>query len=172
MTDLAATVRDLRRSQGMTQAELARLSDLSLPSIQNLEAGRGNPSWSSVMRLFDALGAEAHVSPQQADWDALSELGLPLRPRNERRGPRTRALLLRELRKAALELAGDSGMPDRERKAEGLAALLLAIRIHYPSLYRRSIARSPLLASMEAKTMTGRLIKLKRVASQRLAGYL
>lgn len=52
----AAILTELRAKAGMTQAELAEASGVSLGSVRNLEQGIRQPSWEMVQKLASALG--------------------------------------------------------------------------------------------------------------------
>ena len=56
--ELGARLRERRTAAGRTIASVAADAGLSVPYIANLENGRGNPTWSAVERLAEALGAE------------------------------------------------------------------------------------------------------------------
>ncbi|PIS11624.1 MAG: XRE family transcriptional regulator, partial [Bdellovibrio sp. CG10_big_fil_rev_8_21_14_0_10_47_8] len=49
---IAEQVRSLRLSLGLTQSQLATLAKVSLPTIQNIEAGRANPGLDVVERIY------------------------------------------------------------------------------------------------------------------------
>lgn len=52
---LGRRIQDLRQKAGLTQAQLAEKSDLSLKYIGEIERGKGNPSLSSLENLAKAL---------------------------------------------------------------------------------------------------------------------
>lgn len=52
---LGAAVKKLRERRGTTQAELASQSGVSQASISLIETGSGNPTWTNVQKLADAL---------------------------------------------------------------------------------------------------------------------
>ena len=56
--ELGARLRERRTAAGRTIASVAADAGLSVPYIANLENGRGNPTWSAVERLAEALGTE------------------------------------------------------------------------------------------------------------------
>ena len=47
-----------RESCELTQTELAVRAGVSLPSIQNMEAGRANPALKTLIKVFDAVGVD------------------------------------------------------------------------------------------------------------------
>ncbi|MDE0804525.1 MAG: helix-turn-helix transcriptional regulator [Acidimicrobiales bacterium] len=53
---LGTRLRARRRAEGLTLAEVAERSELSLPYVSNLERGRGNPTIEALQALARALG--------------------------------------------------------------------------------------------------------------------
>lgn len=61
-TQLGARLRELRRTAGLTQAELARRTGIHRPNIARVEAGRHTPSLETLTRLAQAIGVSTtHV---------------------------------------------------------------------------------------------------------------
>ncbi len=58
---VAANIRRLRKERGMTQAQLAEMTDLSNTYIANIECGKTWISDRTLERLAAALEAEFHV---------------------------------------------------------------------------------------------------------------
>jgi XRE family aerobic/anaerobic benzoate catabolism transcriptional regulator len=58
LTRLGAEVRTRREARGLTKAQLAQVSDVSLRFLNDVEAGRANPSVLKVQALAEALGAQ------------------------------------------------------------------------------------------------------------------
>lgn len=172
MKELPATLRSARETLGMTQSELGRAAGVSLPTVQNLEGGRANPSLSTLEAVLGGLGLGLGIETRPADWDALCALGLPLTARRTRRLVPSEDLLVGHLRLAAVEISNGKHVRDRERKLDALHALVLAIRLHYPSLFRRRLAASPLLQDIAEREVSGRVVKLCRLARASLGEYL
>ncbi|MEA2009639.1 MAG: helix-turn-helix transcriptional regulator [Actinomycetota bacterium] len=51
-------LRILRESQGLTLDELSRLTGIAPSNLSQIETGKTDPRWSTVMRILDALGIE------------------------------------------------------------------------------------------------------------------
>lgn len=67
----AARLRELRRSRGMTQAELARQSHVTLSYIGKLEAGNSAPGLDLIDRLAKALGVRlSEMLPEESPPDS------------------------------------------------------------------------------------------------------
>jgi len=64
LTDIAMAVRQLRRREGMTQAELARRIETSQPAIARLESGRGQrfPTLPLLGRIAAATDSRISLS--------------------------------------------------------------------------------------------------------------
>jgi transcriptional regulator with XRE-family HTH domain len=106
----AARLRELRRSRGMTQAELARRADVSVTHLSELENAEIAPGIDLVDRLARALGAAlADLLPSGAPPEPL----LVLREQAERlfgalleKGDRETFLRLNPLLALLVEAAG------------------------------------------------------------------
>ena len=162
---------DCRRALGLSQAALAAEAGVSLATVQNIEAGRANPSIGTLEKVLVPLGLRLALGPEPADWGALASLGLPLFDPDPTPVPATPANLARHVHQAVHEIEAEPGAPDAERKRECLQALLLAVRTHFPSVHRAWFARSAPIRGMETPP-SGRTIKLARIARARLAEYL
>jgi transcriptional regulator with XRE-family HTH domain len=69
--ELGARLRERRTAAGRTIASVASDAGLSVPYIANLENGRGNPTWSAVERLAEALGTELRADLAEPDAPTL-----------------------------------------------------------------------------------------------------
>ncbi|MCF0184637.1 MAG: helix-turn-helix domain-containing protein [Bacteroidaceae bacterium] len=65
MKDLGTTIRDRRKSLGVTQRELADIAGMSVNTITKIERGEGNPQLSVLSLLLDTLGLEIEVRIKQ-----------------------------------------------------------------------------------------------------------
>ncbi len=161
------------------------MSGVSLPTIQNIERGVANPSFSTLQSLLDALGLRLNVEGEPVDWDTLVSCGLPLL-QNETTAVRpSRPLLIQSLRRALCELHEyyqEKGRQDYrdcsqqageyERKRDSVCALLLALKTHYGSVFDKNFARLRGAQELLGNNPTGRILKLRRIALSRLAEYL
>jgi transcriptional regulator with XRE-family HTH domain len=172
----AQIIRLRRKTMGLSQNELAHRSGVSLPTIQNIEMGKANPALATLEALLSALNLRINIETRPANWSLLAACGAPLfsTEADDHRPSRKvdAQTLLRSLGEAALELADVNEIPDRPRKLEAIQGLLVALRDHYPSFFRRHCAPSPVIMRLLPKTTTGRLIRLRRLASDALAEYL
>ena len=175
MTALQKMLKTRRQLLGLSQSALGHAAGVSLPTIQNIEAGKANPGVDTLDALFKVLGLELRIASLPADWGQLAALGAPIsNPPEIQSHPPSPEDLLKQLKAASLELA-DSDLqtdPEAARKKDALQALLLAIQSHYPTFYRDKCLSSRAIAQMAPVELTGRLVKLKRQALGRISEYL
>lgn len=62
--DLGAVIRGERRSQGMTQAELAGLADVGVTFLSQLENGKASAEVGKVLRVLTMLGIDVIAEPR------------------------------------------------------------------------------------------------------------
>lgn len=55
-TSLAERLRSIRKTRGLTQAELGSVAALPAAAVSHLETGRQEPTLKTILRLADALG--------------------------------------------------------------------------------------------------------------------
>ena len=177
---LARRIRRRRRALGLTQAVVAARARVSLATMENLEAGRANPTLSTLRDVLGPLGLELEIRSEAADWDALVPFGLPLSSFSN--AARPAAGLLRGdpaeipalVRRAAADLESPEPGPDAERKGEALAAFLLALGTHFPTTCKAWFGTAPELGRFLPFDThpAGRVIKLARVARRTLSEIL
>ena len=56
--NLSDTVKARRKTLGLSQNDLAEMSEISLATIKNIERGKGNPSLDTIGKVLDILGME------------------------------------------------------------------------------------------------------------------
>lgn len=56
------TVKARRKELGISQVDLAEMSGISLATIKNIERGKGNPSYETIVRIMDVLGMEINFT--------------------------------------------------------------------------------------------------------------
>jgi len=136
------------------------LSGVSVPFIQQVESGRANPSVNTASALLSSLGLAFQITSLPPDWKVLSKLGVPIaeQPKQiEWHGKKS---------EVSLRMAYSFVLKNKNfvREREAIESYLIAIRDHYPTFFRRFKDLAPDLP----KTLSGRLIKLRRIS----LGYL
>ncbi|MCY1523556.1 transcriptional regulator, y4mF family [compost metagenome] len=64
--ELGALVKEVRRSQGLLQADLAGLSGTGNRYVVDLERGKPTLQLQKVLDMLDLLGLEVRVAPKRA----------------------------------------------------------------------------------------------------------
>ena len=165
-------VREMRRAAGLTQAALAARAGVSLATLQHIEAGGANPALATLTRILSSLGLELGVRPFAVDWDALGRLGLPLQQDRVADGHADPAALPALVRHAAIELATHEEPGRSERRKDALSAMLWALRSHFPTTYGAWFEGCRQVEALTPARPTGRIVKLARIAKQRLSEVL
>jgi len=166
MVEVLATT---RKKLGITQQKLSELADVSLPTIQNIESGKANPSLDILEKITGILGLKISIETKATDWNKLTELGLPLSSNIKKSKTKpTKNVLIHELRKAIIS-ASNIGA---SREIEALAATFLAIKTHWPSVYKSLNSLQYEADSLIGRQDLARIIKLRRLAIDRLKYYL
>lgn len=181
MERIPEILRDARKSMGWTQVQLAARAGVSLPTIQNIEAGKGNPSWDVLEKLFEALGLEWGIKAKMADWSKLAQWGVGVLGREGQVSTVLPTLSKRKpvrfdfdsfcenILRACVEVRSSADI----RKREALTAFLHALSSHYPGFFKKLLGRSGVFRELlDHLAMTGRIIKLRRYSLAVISTYL
>lgn len=57
-SEIIKTIKERREALQVTQEELAELSGVGLRTLNQLESGKGNPTFSTLQKISDVLGME------------------------------------------------------------------------------------------------------------------
>jgi transcriptional regulator with XRE-family HTH domain len=159
-----------RKSRQLTQLELAVQSGVSLATIQNLEANRGNPEWKTVLALIDALQLKLDLRCGPIDWSRLIALGVPLMSYSVESSSHPfsakRSTLLVELSVVSENLMH---IEMGSRESVGLLAWLCGMRDHYPSVWQKVPVG---IKKYLSKSKIPVSLKLRRIAISNLSRYL
>jgi len=161
-----------RKDLRLSQVALSARSGVSLPTLQRIEAGKANPSLSTLESLVSALDLELSCHDVSVDWDELAAYGLPLQPRVIRHVRKTRENFFAALCRACSSCEHERHLPDFSRKQEALIGTLLAVKLHYGSLYKELCERCPTVKSLLPSAIEGKHIKLKHLALAQIGTYL
>lgn len=167
-------LKSLRMNLGFSQVKLAQESKVSLPTIQNIEAQKANPTIDVLEKLFLALGIEFIVQPIQFNVENAIALGVPLtsalkkQKKNEAPKPSS-TILKKETRKWQYALFENS-LSEREELA--IISFLVAIKDHYPRFYNEEIICPIFEKKIKEQRACGKVIKLRRICLNGLSKYL
>lgn len=56
--NIAKDIKERRSQLGISQQDLAEISEVSLATIKDIERGKGNPSLTTLEKIVDVLGME------------------------------------------------------------------------------------------------------------------
>lgn len=63
--DIKEVMKDQRKKLGISQQDLAEMADVGITTIKQIEAGKGNPSLSTVEKILEILGMEIKYEVRQ-----------------------------------------------------------------------------------------------------------
>ncbi|GEM_PF-6046474 len=112
------------------------------------------------------------MSDSKFDWDVLASLGLPITGKNNLNIEKNEDNLIHYLKMGCQNLLD---FPDENspRMKESIESLLLAIKGHYPTIYKSKISKIKfIIENFTPKQITGRHLKLRRIALSTLGKYL
>lgn len=165
-------IKERRQSMGYSQIKLAQLAQVSLPTIQNIEAGKANPTLDIIEKIGHVLGYSVQIQVAPIQWSVLIQAGLPLFADTSTASDKNASLMSltplsvqTELRKAFLALTNKTSQLSL-RQTEATLSLALAIFQHYPTVYKKysTILPEKKLMLLLHKNNIGRLIKLRRLS--------
>ena len=172
MHTMICSLKSIRKSFGYSQVQLAHLSQVSLPTIQNVEAQKANLTIETLEKLLLPLGnLQVKISPPPFRYSLAIKLGAPLTSKGSEDfpGKPTPELLVSEA-KSWVVLFSLRLLSEREKQS--LTALLMAIRSHYPSFYNESLNFPIFESMMKTNFKNGKVVKLKRLALHKVSSYL
>ena len=172
MSSILLKILEKRKDLGLSQVALSVRSGVSLPTLQRIESGKGNPSLAILESLVSALDLELSCNELSIDWDELAAYGLPLHSREIRHVRKTRENFFTAMVRACSLFEQERHLPDFARKKEALIGTLLALKLHYAGLYKELCRRCPMVEQLFQDTIEGRHIKLKRLALAQIGTYL
>lgn len=63
--DIAKDIKERRSQLGISQQDLAEISEVSLATIKDIERGKGNPSLTTLEKIADVLGMKIVLQIKQ-----------------------------------------------------------------------------------------------------------
>jgi transcriptional regulator with XRE-family HTH domain len=156
--NLLLTLRQNRQARGLSQQKLAQNAGVSLATIQNLEAGKGNPELFTIQSIANALSLELELNQKEVKSEELVELGVPLLSKEERIPLRRGSAHLAE----RISHLGSGLINLRPQSREGIALVsyLCALQDHYPSIWNRLGPEVKSWLSINTKNVSPKLRRL------------
>jgi transcriptional regulator with XRE-family HTH domain len=167
--DLASAIKSARKSKKYSQTMLAHECGVALATIQNIEAGIANPTFSTVVSVLNALGLKFIIEEKQTDWKSLIRYGLPIISQEQDAKASslpTKSELVYDL--SAINFKELSKESIRVKSA--VASFLSALKDHFASVY----IQLPVGLRVEFELNESENIspKLRRIALAKLSEYL
>lgn len=63
--DIKEVMKSQRKKLGISQQDLAEMADVGITTIKQIEAGKGNPSLSTIEKILEVLGMEIKYEVRQ-----------------------------------------------------------------------------------------------------------
>jgi transcriptional regulator with XRE-family HTH domain len=166
---LTKELKNKRKSLNLSQQKLSELAQVSLPTIQNIEAGKSNPTIDVLNRISQVLGFNINLSIKQTDWNLLSILGVPITNNKIKSSTKPyKDLLLLELKKVIVNI----DIHQNNRYQTAVAATLLALKTHWPSTFNQFGQLKNKINLMIESQDAAALLKLRRISIEKLSVYL
>lgn len=166
---MVCNIKSLRKDLGLTQVEFAVQSGISLPTLQNIEAGKANPSLDILQKILTTLGMELRAQAPTFDIDKAVLLGVPLVINRTVISSRpTKAMLRLEARKWVHYFKNNIFS---EREQHAIVSFLCALKDHWPTDFKE--IDCPIFAKkIKLFKNNGHVIKLRRISISNLSKYL
>lgn len=163
-------LKNFRLSHQLSQVQLAHESGVSLPTIQNIEAGKANPTVEVLQKLLDVFGLKFQILIQPFDAGRAATFGVPLLVKEQAGEVVVNKNSLKMESRKWLRQILEKKLNEREELA--VIAFLKGVKDHYPKYYQNEIA-APLFDSIiDRFSNDGRVIKLRRIALTNMSVYL
>ncbi len=143
MLRLSEILRQRRALLGLSQTQLGALAAVSLPTVQNIEGDRANPAIGTVESLLAALGLRIAWVQADTNWPGLAATALNLVVEDSMTLTLAKDIFLVTVKLAVLDAMRTEGDAVAPALRQALAALLTALRIHYPVVYAESLGKTP-----------------------------
>ncbi|MBK8804257.1 MAG: helix-turn-helix transcriptional regulator [Fibrobacteres bacterium] len=70
-TSFSTTLRERRKTLGLSQTDLAQLAGVSLHTLINIETGKGNPTLQVMSKMLEVLGLELQVQVRSLESQSM-----------------------------------------------------------------------------------------------------
>lgn len=67
LTKIGEFIRQRRALLRLRQEDLSEMSEVNMKTIQQIESGKGNPSYLTLIKIFQILGLEMHLEVKQIE---------------------------------------------------------------------------------------------------------
>lgn len=120
-----------RKALGFKQMQVAVEAGVSLATLQNIEAGKANPSYETLQAILGVLGLKLKIQPHSITPENLASLGVPVVVEQISPMSFTSAAEFRaQLKSIRPELFED------EKVKKAFVSYLIALKDHYPDFWQ------------------------------------
>jgi putative transcriptional regulator len=167
-------LKELRLERGWSQVKLAQECQVSLPTIQNIEAEKANPTLDIISKILSSLGLDIRIEPKEFNVGLAIDLGVPLSDiPNE-------GILLTQSVQTPDNLAKEASYwiqlfkfkKFQPREEEAVVSLLMAVKDHYPKYYQQRLQCDLFEQKIQEHRKNGKCIKLRRLSLAEISQYL
>lgn len=150
------------------------MSHISFRQVQRIEHGQSDISWCKLSTLLSRFGFEPNVAPTDPNWEVLCAFGLALDLGASKRTAASIRTFLIELDRAMTFVLEHRDNSNYARHADCIKALLLALKLHYPALFRKLEKQNfrKISDCFKLNQIEGRHIKLRNISLGLLARRL
>ena len=163
--NLSKIIKNQRIKQGLTQQQLSFKSEVSVPTIQNIEAGIANPAWSTAMKIFSSLGLKFEIN------ETFKELRISdLMARTDLAHSKNSEKMILQCLQGEVPFWNlkTSDFPSRDQELTW--SLILALKDHFPFWVKKNKALVGSFRLHKNQTFdTNRILKFRRLWVDRLA---
>lgn len=166
MLAIHSILKRIRETRGLSQRKFSEISNISFRQIQRVEKSQSDVTLAKLQKLLGQFGYEVLISAKEPNWNILESFGFAMHLDSETLINADTLSFLKELKLAMSFLSENRNTAGYERHCDCLKALLLAIQIHYPSLFQKLHGKDwrNISEAFELDKIQGRHIKLRNIS--------
>ncbi len=174
MINTGKFIKELRTKRKLSQRKFANLTNISYRQIQRIENSQSDITLGKFKKILGRLGFEIIIKAKEPDWNALHSIGMPLNLKDYRDNKYSYKIMVKNIIFAAQFLIENRENINYQRHYDSFKALLLALKIHYPTRFARieNDFNVDFSASFELINIYGRHIKLRNICIYDLSKYI
>ncbi len=165
MINIGTFIKELRNKKNLSQRELAGITDISYRQIQRIENCQSDITLGKFVTFLENFDLDLRVVTKEPDWNVLFNFGFPLNIRDNRKRKYKYNTVSKNIILASQFLLENKHNVNYMRHYDSFKALLLSLKIHYPSKFSKieNDCHINLSASFDLNNIQGRHIKLRNI---------
>ncbi len=174
MINTGKFIKELRTKRKLSQRKFAELTNISYRQIQRIENSQSDITLGKFKKILGRLGLEIIIRAKEPDWNALHSIGMPLNLRDVSYKKYTYQAIVKNLIFASQFFIENREDVNYQRHYDSFKALILAIKIHYPTRFTKieNDFNVDFSVSFELNNIQGRHIKLRNICIYDLSKYI